>query len=74
MQAKLTKQTLGKILTKLVNANWSNWDVMLVNVLWAYRMAYKVTIQYTPFELVYGTQLIMLVEFVILIKRVRNLP
>jgi hypothetical protein len=47
---------------------------MLVNVLWAYRMAYKVTIQYTPFELVYGTQLIMLVEFVILIKRVRNLP
>jgi hypothetical protein len=37
-------------------------------------MAYKVTIQYTPFELVYGTQPIMPVEFVIPTKRVHNAP
>jgi len=35
-QAELTNKTLGKILTKLVNANWTNWDVMLVITLWAY--------------------------------------
>ncbi len=38
---------------------------MLVTILWAYRMAYKVTTQYTPFELVYSTQPIMPVKFVV---------
>ncbi len=47
---------------------------MLVIVLWAYRMAYKVTTQYMPFELIYDTQPIMLVEFVVPIKRVHDLP
>jgi hypothetical protein len=47
---------------------------MLVIVLWAYRMAYKVTTQHTPFELVYSTQPIMLAKFVILTKRVHDVP
>jgi hypothetical protein len=51
-----------------------DWDVMLFIVLWAYRMAYKVTIQYTPFELVYSSQPIMPIEFVIPIKRIHNVP
>ncbi len=54
-QADLTNKTLGKILAKLANANQTNWDAMLVIALWAYRIAYKVTTQYTPFKLVYGT-------------------
>ncbi len=37
-------------------------------------MAYKVTIQYTPFELVYDIQPIISVEFVILTKSVHNAP
>jgi hypothetical protein len=65
---------LAKILTKLVNANQIECGAMLVTALWAYWMAYKVTIQYTPFKLVYGTQPIMLAEFAILIKRIHNLP
>jgi len=40
-QAKSTNKTLGKILTKLVNANW-------MDTLCTYRLAYKMTIQYTP--------------------------
>jgi hypothetical protein len=32
---------------------------MLFTALWAYQIAYKVTTQTTPFELVYGTQPIM---------------
>jgi hypothetical protein len=47
---------------------------MLVNALWAYWTAYKVTTQYTPFELVYNTQPIMPAEFAILTKRVHDLP
>jgi len=53
-QAKLTNKTLVKILTKLVNAKQTYWDVILVTTLWAYRMT-----QYTPFESVYDTQPIM---------------
>jgi hypothetical protein len=55
-QAESTNKTLGKILAKLINANW---DVMLFTTLWAYRTTYKVITQFTPFELVYGTQPIM---------------
>ncbi len=35
-QAESTSKTLGKILTKLINANQTHWNVMLVVVLWAY--------------------------------------
>ncbi len=35
-QVKLTKKALGKILTKLVNANRTKWDVVLVTTIWAY--------------------------------------
>jgi hypothetical protein len=35
-QIESTNKTLGKILTKLVNANWTDWDVMLITTLWAY--------------------------------------
>jgi hypothetical protein len=34
-QVKLTNKTLVKILTKLVNANWTKWDVVLVTTIWA---------------------------------------
>jgi hypothetical protein len=37
-------------------------------------MAYKVTTQYTPFELVYGIQTIMSIEFVVPTKKNCNLP
>jgi hypothetical protein len=37
-------------------------------------MAYKVTTQYTPFELVYNTQPIMSTEFAIPTKKVCNVP
>jgi len=41
-QVELTHKTLGKILTKVVNANQMDWDAMLVIALWAYQTTYKV--------------------------------
>jgi hypothetical protein len=35
-QVELIHKTLGKRLAKLVNANRTDWDVMLVIALWAY--------------------------------------
>ncbi len=40
-------------------------DVMLITTLWAYQTTYKVTTQYTPFELVYSAKPIMPIELVI---------
>jgi hypothetical protein len=40
-------------------------DVMLIITLWAYQTTYKVTTQYTPFELVYSTKPIMPIKLVI---------
>jgi hypothetical protein len=39
-QAKSTNKTLKQNLTKLVNVNQTNWNVMLSIFLWAYQMAY----------------------------------
>ncbi len=47
---------------------------MLFTILWAYWTAYKVTTQATPFVLVYGTLPIMLIEFMVPIHRIRNVP
>jgi hypothetical protein len=51
-----------------------DWLVMLINVLWEHKTTYKVTTQYTPFELVYNLQIIMLAEFVVLTKRFYDVP
>jgi hypothetical protein len=45
---------LKRILTKLVNVNQNDWDVMLPTALWAYQTAYNVSTQYTPYKLVHG--------------------
>ncbi len=35
-------------------------------------MMYKVTTQYTPFELVYGTQLVVLAEYLVPIQQIQD--
>jgi hypothetical protein len=47
---------------------------MFFITLWAYGTTYKLTKQFTPFELVYGTQAIMLAKFTIPTKRIRDVP
>jgi hypothetical protein len=37
-------------------------------------MVYKSTTQFTPFELVYGTQLVMPTKFIVPTKRIRDIP
>jgi hypothetical protein len=53
-QAKATNKVIGVLLTKLVNEKQFDWDEHLHTILYVYRMAYKVTIGHTPFELVYN--------------------
>jgi hypothetical protein len=54
-----------QILTKLVNVNRNDWDVMLSTTLWAYRTAYKVSTQHTPYKFVYGLTSLLPTEFIV---------
>jgi hypothetical protein len=72
--AKLTNKTLGKILAKLVNVNRTNWDAMFFTTLWAYWITYKIITQFTPIELVYGSQPVMLTKFMVPTKRIKDIP
>ncbi|MCO5604957.1 hypothetical protein L7F22_059132 [Adiantum nelumboides] len=64
-QAESTNKTLISVLTKTVEAHRTDWDLKLTSALWAYRTAYKVAINCTPFKMVYGQEAIMPWEFVI---------
>ena len=54
---------LCKILTKIVSAHKTDWDVKLASVLWAYRIVEKITTRRTPFYLTYGLDSIVPIEF-----------
>ncbi len=50
---------------KLVNINWNDWDVMLPIALWAYRTAYKVSTQHTPYKLIYRLMPLLPTKFIV---------
>ena len=58
------------MLTKIVKQLRTYWELKLHLVLWAYRVAYKTTIGTTPFNLVYGLDAILPIEFLIPTLRV----
>ena len=62
-QAELTNKVLFAALTKVVEGNRGTWERKLPSVLWAYRTKYKTSVGLTPFELVYGLNAILLIEF-----------
>ncbi len=48
-----------------MNVNQIDRDLMLPITLWAYRIAYKVSTQHTPYELVYGLMPLLFTKFII---------
>ena len=63
--AESTNKTLKGILTKIVQQEPHNWDRKLISALWAYRTAYKVTTNQTPFRLAYGQEAVVPLEFMV---------
>ena len=64
--AESTNKTLCTALTKVVSNSRSDWVEKLHNVLWAHKIAYKTAIYVTPFELVFGLNAILPIEFLVL--------
>jgi hypothetical protein len=58
-QTEFTNKVLGTLLTKLVSENRTICDEHLFTMLFSYRIAYKITIGYTPYQLVYGLHPLM---------------
>jgi hypothetical protein len=69
-QAKSTNKIIKANLRKVVNNNPSNWDELLSKVLSAYRTSKRLSINTTPFSLVYGHDAVLLVEITVQSLRV----
>jgi hypothetical protein len=52
-------------LTKLDNENRTEWDEHLSIVLFSYKITYKVTKCYTPYQLVYRLHPLMPIEYIV---------
>lgn len=56
---------LDTMLTKVCNAQRSDWDLCILTILWAYRTTCKKLTRQTPFRLVYGVEAIMPMEYIV---------
>ena len=72
-QAESTNKVLCIALTKVVEGSRSDWELKINSVLWAYRTSYKTAINCTPYELVFGLNAILPIDFLIPTLRVANL-
>ena len=69
-KAKSTNKILGAILTKIVSDKRFDWELKLHAALWAYKVTYKTLIGTTPFNMVFGLDAILPMEFIIPTLRV----
>ena len=46
----------------MVENHKSNWHIQLFSALWAYRTSVKTATRFTPFQLVYGLEAVILIE------------
>ena len=58
-QFESTNKILGTVLTKIISNKRFEWELKLHAALWAYRVAYKTLIETTPFNMVFGLDVIL---------------
>ena len=68
LQANGIVEVFNKVLeheiTKVYNARNNDWDLKILMILWDYQTTYKWLIGKTPFKLVYGQELVILMEYI----------
>eukprot|EP00253_Pinus_taeda_P018144 PITA_18144 len=63
LQVEVTNGALEEILTKVVRSSRKDWADRLVEATWAYNTTWKTTTGFTPYELVYGKNALLSIEF-----------
>lgn len=58
-----TNKVLETILTKIVKLHKNDWSNQLSKALWSYRITWRNTNGFSPYELVYGKQVLLSIEF-----------
>jgi hypothetical protein len=61
-QAESSNKTLIKLIKKKIEENPKRWHEVLSKVLWPHRISKHSATKVTPFELVYGQEVILPVE------------
>ena len=61
-QAEATNKTSIKIISKMNQEYIGGWEMHLPDTFWAYRSSPKSAMGFSPFSLVYGTEVINLAE------------
>jgi transposase InsO family protein len=61
-QAESSNKTLIRLIKKKIEENPKRWHEVLSEALWAHRISKHSATKVTPFDLVYGQQVILLVE------------
>jgi transposase InsO family protein len=61
-QAESSNKTLIKLIKKKIEENPKRWHEVLSEALWAHRISKHSATKVTPFDLVYGQEVILLVE------------
>ena len=61
-QAEATNKTLIKIISKMSQEYTGGWATHLPDALWAYRNSPKLATGFSPFSLVYGTEVVSLAK------------
>ena len=62
-QVEVTNKVLENIMTKTVHINRKDWSEKLRDSLWAYRITWKNTTGFSPYQLVYGKEVLLPIEF-----------
>ena len=62
-QVESTNKVIEAILTKTVHLHRKDWVEKLPEALWAYRTTWRNTTGHTPYELVYGKQVLLPIDF-----------
>jgi hypothetical protein len=62
-QVESTNKVLEAIMTKTIQLHRKDWEDRLPEALWAYQTSWKNTTGFTPYELVYGKQVLLPIEF-----------
>jgi len=64
-EVEFTNKVFVTSLTKLVSENRIDWDEHLFIVLFSYKIAYKIAIGYTLYQLMYGLHPLMPTEYIV---------